>query len=210
MRPDFKMTKKQTILDSALNLFITKGFEGTSVREIAAEAGVNVAMINYYFGSKEKLFESIVEERASVLQTVFTELLQNKTLTPMEKMDIIIDQTIERKWSHSQFNHLLHRELSLEHRPQLRNSISEILFKNMKVVKKIIQDGIKDGVFQQVDVELTLATLAGTIFYLLSSDTMCRKILNKKDDFHALQNKQLKKRLSDHIKQLMRSHLLKK
>jgi hypothetical protein len=39
---------------------------------------------------------------------------------------------------------------------------------------------------------------------------MCRKILDKKEGFRAFQNKQLKKRLSEHTKQLMRSHLLKK
>ncbi|MGN6532227.1 MAG: TetR family transcriptional regulator [Ginsengibacter sp.] len=204
------MTKKQTIIESALKLFIAKGFEGTSVREIAADAGVNVAMINYYFISKEKLFESVVEYRASFLQGIFTELVNNSELTPIEKMDIVIDQTIERKFSNSQFHHLLHRELSLEHRPQLRNAISDILLKNMNPVKKIIQNGIKDGVFKPVDIELTLTTLLGTIHYLLTSDTMCRKILGKKEGFTAFQNKQLKKRLSEHTRQLMRSHLLKK
>ncbi|MGN6541334.1 MAG: TetR family transcriptional regulator [Ginsengibacter sp.] len=204
------MTKKQTIIESALKLFIAKGFEGTSVREIASDAGVNVAMINYYFVSKEKLFESVVEYRASFLQGIFTELVNNTKLTPIEKIDIVIDQTIERKFSNSEFHHLLHRELSLEHRPQLRNAISDILLKNMKQVKKIIQNGIKDGVFKPVDIELTLTTMLGTIHYLLTSDTMCRKILDKKEGFRAFQNKQLKKRLSEHTKQLMRSHLLKK
>jgi AcrR family transcriptional regulator len=205
-----KMTKKQTIIESALKLFIAKGFEGTSVREIASDAGVNVAMINYYFVSKEKLFESVVEYRASFLQGIFTELVNNTKLTAIEKIDIVIDQTIERKFSNSEFHHLLHRELSLEHRPQLRNAISDILLKNMKQVKKIIQNGIKDGVFKPVDIELTLTTMLGTIHYLLTSDTMCRKILDKKEGFRAFQNKQLKKRLSEHTKQLMRSHLLKK
>jgi AcrR family transcriptional regulator len=204
------MTKKQTIIESALKLFIAKGFEGTSVREIASDAGVNVAMINYYFVSKEKLFESVVEYRASFLQGIFTELVNNTKLTAIEKIDIVIDQTIERKFSNSEFHHLLHRELSLEHRPQLRNAISDILLKNMKQVKKIIQNGIKDGVFKPVDIELTLTTMLGTIHYLLTSDTMCRKILDKKEGFRAFQNKQLKKRLSEHTKQLMRSHLLKK
>ena len=186
-----------------------KGFEGTSVRDIATEAHVNVAMINYYFGSKEKLFEKSVEYRASFLKGIFAELVTNKSLTPIEKLDIIIDHTIERKFSNSQFNHLLHRELSLEHRPQLRDAISDILLKNINCVKTIIKNGIKDGVFQPVDIELTLTTILGTIHYLLTSDTMCRKILGKKEGFSPSENKPLKKRLSEHIKQLIRSHLLK-
>lgn len=204
------MTKKEIIIESALNLFSTKGFEGTSVREIATEAEVNVAMINYYFGSKENLFKRVVEYRASFLKGIFEDLINNSSLSSIEKIDFIIDQTIERKLSNAQFHHILHRELSLEHRPELREAISDILLKNMAPMKTIIKNGINDGEFKQVDIELTLTTLLGTIHYLLTSDIMCRKILGKKEGFSPFQNKYLKKRLSEHTKQLMRSHLLKK
>lgn len=204
------MDKKEIIIQSALKLFSTKGFEGTSVREIATDANVNVAMINYYFVSKEKLFESVVEYRTAFLQGVFTELIHNKNLTPIEKIDVIIDKTIERKFSNSSFHHLLHRELSLELRPQLRKAITGILLKNLNSIKTIIQNGINDGVFKPVDVELTITTLFGTIHYLLISDVMCQKILGKPKGFSPFQNKKLKERLSAHTKQLMRAHLLKK
>ncbi len=204
------MTKRETIIESAIKLFGDKGFEGTSVREIAADAGVNVAMINYYFVSKEKLFESVVEYRSSILRGIFSELVTNNQLSPIEKIDFIIDQFIERKFSDAKFSHLLHRELSLELRPQMRNAISEILLKNIDPVKTIIKNGIKAGIFRPVDIELTVTTMIGTIHYLLTSDTICQKILCKKEGFSPFQNKQLKKRLSEHAKQLMRSHLLKK
>ncbi len=203
------MNKKETIIESALKLFSTKGFEGTSVREIATDAGVNVAMISYYFGSKEKLFESVVEYRSLFLKGLFTDLINNASLSSIEKIDFIIDQTIERKLSNARFHHIMHRELSLEHRPQLREAISDILLKNMDPLKTIIKNGIKHGEFKQVDIELTITTMLGTIHYLLTSDIMCRKILGKKEGFSPFQNKQLKKRLSEHTKQLMRSHLLK-
>jgi AcrR family transcriptional regulator len=183
--------------------------EGTSVREIAADANVNVAMINYYFGSKEKLFESVVEYRAAFLKTLFEELSTNTSLSHIEKMDIIIDKTIERKFSSQSFHHLMHRELSLENRPNMKEKISDILLKNMFSVKKIIQNGIDDGVFKAVDIELTIATMLGTIHYLLTSDIICRKILSKPKGFSPFLNKKLKERLSVHTKQLMRAHLLK-
>ncbi len=204
------MNKSETIIESAIKLFSNKGFEGTSVRDIAAEAGVNVAMINYYFGSKEKLFEKVVEHKALFLKGVFADLINNNRLTAIEKIDFIVDQTIERKFSDRKFHHLLHRELSLERRPQLKNAIRDILLKNMDSVKTILKNGIKSGEFKPVDIELTLTTLLGTIHYLLTSDSMCRKILGKSEGFDPFQNKQLKKRLSEHTRQLMRSHLLKK
>lgn len=204
------MDKKETIINSAIELFSLKGYEGTSVRDIAADAGINVAMINYYFGSKEKLFESIVEHRASFLKGVFEELINNKQLSGIEKMDIIIDNTIERKFSGLNFHHIMHRELALQHRPQLKEAISDILLRNVNSIKKIIEEGISNGEFKQVDIELTLTTLLGTIHYLLTSDTLCRKILGKPKSFKPYQNKNLKDRISIYIKNLMRDHLLKK
>jgi hypothetical protein len=141
---------------------------------------------------------------------VFSELVNNKKLSKIEKIDFMIEQLIERKFSDAKFSRLLHRELSLELRPQMRSAIINILLRNIDSVKTIIRNGIKDGVFQPVDIELTVTTVLGTIHYLLTSDNMCQKILGKKEGFSPFQNKQLKKRLSEHTKQLMRSHLLKK
>ncbi len=52
---------KEKILHTARALFASKGFEGASVRNIAAEAGVNIAAVNYHFISKEKLFLQVID-----------------------------------------------------------------------------------------------------------------------------------------------------
>jgi AcrR family transcriptional regulator len=49
------------ILDAAEKLFATKGFDGTSLRAITAEAGVNLAAVNYHFGSKEALIDAVIQ-----------------------------------------------------------------------------------------------------------------------------------------------------
>ncbi len=205
------MEPRDKIIQRATDLFCKKGFEAASVREIATAAGVNVAMINYYFGSKENLLEKVVEERLSYLRNIFEELVRNPDISPIEKIDTIIELVIERKFSNRKFNQLLHRELSLENRPQLKETISELLMLNITPIKQVIKDGIKAGVFKSdIDLELTVATVAGTIHYLLVSDAMCRKILGKKSNFDPYNNPQLKKRLGDHTKRLIRAHLLKK
>lgn len=202
------MDKQTVILSAAMKLFGQKGFEGTSVRDIASVAEVNPAMISYYFGSKEKLFEKLVEHKASYLKGVFEELVNNTSLSQMEKLTIVIDRYIERMFQSPQFNHLLHRELSLERRPQLKNAISDILLRNFVSVRKIIQDGVEKGEFKKVDAELTIASVLGTINHMLSSEVMCRKMLQKGKDFNPFQSKKLKERIGEHLKQLMRSHLL--
>ncbi len=50
---------KDRLLDAAEGLFCEQGFKGTSIRDIAASAGCNIASVNYYFGSKEKLYEKV-------------------------------------------------------------------------------------------------------------------------------------------------------
>jgi len=50
---------RDRLLDVAEELFAERGFEGTSVRELAGAAGCNIASVNYYFGAKEKLYEEV-------------------------------------------------------------------------------------------------------------------------------------------------------
>ncbi|MEO6820386.1 MAG: TetR family transcriptional regulator [Ginsengibacter sp.] len=203
------MDKKELILQSALALFSANGYKGTSVRDIASAAEVNVALINYYFNSKEGLFEKVIEYRASFLKTLFDDLLNNTSLSPIEKLDIIIEKTIERKFSDPGFHHLLHRELTLGRSSELADRISDILLQNLVPVKAFIKKGIANGDFKEVDIELTITTLVGSIHYLLTSEIMARKILGKKADFNPFTNKKLIQRLNEHLRQLMRAHLLK-
>ena len=56
-----------SILDAAERLFAERGYDGASVRDIAAAAGAQIASISFHHGSKEALFERVVERRASEL-----------------------------------------------------------------------------------------------------------------------------------------------
>ncbi len=58
---------RQKILDTAEILFAERGFHSVSVRDITTAAGVDVALINYHFGSKQLLFETVFMRRAEVL-----------------------------------------------------------------------------------------------------------------------------------------------
>ncbi len=58
---------KQRILDAAERLFMERGFSATSLREITAVAKVNLAAVNYHFGSKETLIEAVLTRRLQPL-----------------------------------------------------------------------------------------------------------------------------------------------
>jgi AcrR family transcriptional regulator len=58
---------KERILAAAEALFAQRGFEGASLRQLTASAGVNLAAVNYHFGSKEKLVEQVFKRRLDAL-----------------------------------------------------------------------------------------------------------------------------------------------
>ncbi|WP_297513160.1 TetR/AcrR family transcriptional regulator [uncultured Caulobacter sp.] len=60
---------KETILDAAEGLFARHGFHGVTTRQVAAEAGVDTALIHYYFGAKRELFDAVFLRRAEILNT---------------------------------------------------------------------------------------------------------------------------------------------
>ena len=66
---------KKNILDAAEKLFSRHGFPSTSLRMLTKEAGVNLAAVNYHFGSKEELIKAVIERRLLPLNRLRTEKL---------------------------------------------------------------------------------------------------------------------------------------
>lgn len=64
------------ILKAAREVFIAKGYEGARMQEIADRAGINKALLHYYFRSKEKLFEAVFSEIAMNLFPAMKQLLE--------------------------------------------------------------------------------------------------------------------------------------
>jgi AcrR family transcriptional regulator len=200
--------KKIHIINHAVELFAEKGFEGSSIRDLAARADVNVAMINYYFGSKEKLFESMVEERASYTRNILDEIANNAVYSDIEKIERIIDAYISKLFANRKFHRVLHQEMMLSQREILQQSIVDILYPNSLIIKNVIEAGMKKGVFRKVDAPMVIATIIGTINQVLLSKKMCNKLLNKEDGYIPYDDAKFAKRLSDHLKQMMQTHLL--
>ncbi|MDE3248220.1 MAG: TetR/AcrR family transcriptional regulator [Bacteroidota bacterium] len=201
--------KKQHILEHALELFAEKGFEGTSIRDLAARADVNVAMVNYYFGSKEKLFEQLVAHKAAYARVALEELANNPNYSEIEKVDMIIDNHIKKLFGNRKFHRVLHQELMLSQREALQAAIVEIIYPNSLIMRGVIESGMKSGLFKKVDAPLVIATITGTINQVLLSRRMCNKLLNKDEAYVPYDDTRFAKRLADHLKQMIRAHLLK-
>lgn len=86
---------EEKIKEAARIIFHTKGFAGTRTRDIAEKAGINLALLNYYFRSKEKLFQLImIEDVKTFLQSIAVGLSNEQTSFD-EKIDQIVANYIE-------------------------------------------------------------------------------------------------------------------
>ena len=196
-------------MQKAVELFSEYGFDNTPIRELCQLAGVNVAMINYYFGSKEKLFEAIIEHKSTYMRELLLGLQADTTMDEMEKINLIIDEYVTRIWSNPLFHRILQQETLLKTRPEVNHIIEKMVSRNMQMIKGIIEDGIKKGLFRDVDPVFTVATVIGTINHFMTAPAIYTLFAGEPEMEDPYQSERLRKRLTDHLKQLMEAYLLK-
>lgn len=86
-------TNENSILEAAHKIFLTKGFSGTSMQDIAQEAGTTKSMVNYYFRSKDKLFARVFREEfknlfASIGICILSDLPLKQKIKQIVELDI--------------------------------------------------------------------------------------------------------------------------
>ncbi|WP_312190285.1 TetR/AcrR family transcriptional regulator [Sphingobacterium sp.] len=138
--------KQVDILLAAERLFAVKGFDGTSVRDIANEANVNVAMINYYFGSKDKLLDTFFEWRVPDFMINVDELALIDNA--LDKIDAMVDRSIKSMNSHRKLYHIITIESSLKQRMLISEAFRKLKLHNLEVISSVINEGIEQGVFK--------------------------------------------------------------
>lgn len=200
--------KQIQIMETAEELFAEKGFSGTSVRDIADAADVNVAMISYYFGSKEKMLESLFNYRSSSTMLKLESMYNNTALSPMEKVHQMIDYYIDKFLNQQCFHKVMMREQVGNHRHAIAELIQEYKKRNQALVKQLIHEGQKAGDFvKNVDIPLLMTTLVGTVSHMVTTQHSYKEINNLQvmpdDQFQKL----IRKKLSAHIKFLFKAIL---
>lgn len=85
---------EERIKAAARTVFTKKGYQATKVRDIAAEADINLSLVNYYFRSKEKLFQFVMAEVVEKLITAVTLILNNEQLSVQQKVEQVANHYI--------------------------------------------------------------------------------------------------------------------
>ena len=83
---------EEKIKSSAEKVFMEKGFFGARTRDIADEAGINLALLNYYFRSKENLFKIIMEEKLKLFFGFVIDVLRDPTIFLQDKVKVLVNK----------------------------------------------------------------------------------------------------------------------
>jgi TetR/AcrR family transcriptional regulator len=111
---------EEQILEAAKNVFQTKGMDGARMQEIADKAGINKAMLHYYFRSKQLLFEAVFKNMFSLLAPQLNTILND-------------DSSIEEKIKNFTFNYISF----ISQHPYLPNFIIQELNRNPEFILKM-------------------------------------------------------------------------
>lgn len=200
--------KQIQIIDTAEKLFAERGFDGTSVRDIADEAGINVAMISYYFGSKEKLMEALFELRVGSVIIRVESLIKDESLSPIEKVNMLIDEHIDRVLQKQCFHKVMMGVLVTNKNPAILEAANSVKIRNAAIIAELIKEGQKKGQFKKkVDVILMINTMVGTVSQCMMSQQYYREFNKQQDVPNDEFLLTLKRRLSIHIKTLFKAIL---
>lgn len=88
------LSTEEKIKEAARKVFTQKGYAATRTRDIAEEAGINLALLNYYFRSKEKLFEIVIMEKMQILFGKIGPILMDARTSIEEKIEYLAEHYI--------------------------------------------------------------------------------------------------------------------
>ena len=136
--------RKNEIIDTAQNLFMTKGYSACSVAEIIDAIGIAKGTFYHYFKSKEEVLDAIVDKGTDMIVNRIYKVLHDDSLTYIDKIvGSLFSMQIENTMGNEILDELHKAENSLMH----QKSIYMIVNRVSPLLEELIIQGNKDGVF---------------------------------------------------------------
>jgi len=140
--------RKKEILDAALELFHTKGYEKTSINDIINKVGVTKGSFYYHFKTKDEILDKIALQQAEELVRIFVGASGDNDRNPLEKINRIIAAMQEYRAETHEKRLKIFEILDKSENLILRQKIYENYMRLCKpTVSKIIEQGVREGVF---------------------------------------------------------------
>ena len=174
------------ILDAAKEVFQHKGLTGARMQEIADKAGINKALLHYYYRTKDKLFEKVFEIAFSLfIPKVKEMMLSDKSI--FEKIEFFVDNYITLLQKHPYIPGFVINELNRN--PQILVNLFEknVHFKEMNLFEKFdnqIQSEVQKGIIRPIDSRNLMTNVIGLCIFPIVARPIVQGIMfnnNKKE-----------------------------
>lgn len=162
----------ERLLAVAADLFARVGFEGVSVRAITSRAKANLGAITYHFGSKEALFNAVIDRVGGRLAERFAELASDDAVAPLERIGRIVAMVMtEPNLPAPAF---VLRALATD-RP-LPKPLVALMQRNLRVMTSLIQQGQADGSIRDGDPAMLAMSVMAQPFLLRMASRIPREV----------------------------------
>ncbi len=193
------LNTEEKIRLAALKVFTEKGFEATKTRDIAAEAGINIASLHYYYRSKEKLFEIVIGETMGRFSGLMDGILD--TQMPLHQKikrftELYIDFLKENPFlpmfilSESQRNVMAINQMMQDQTA-------------LPILEKQIKDLIESGVIRPISIQNFMSSLVGLVIFPFLS----KSLLQVKTGIDELAYVQMLEERKEHIPAMIINYL---
>ncbi|HTS46182.1 MAG TPA: TetR/AcrR family transcriptional regulator [Puia sp.] len=169
-----KISTEEKIKEAARRLFTQKGYAAVKTRDIAEEAGINLALLNYYFRSKEKLFNMIMAESLQQFILGIASILKDETVAREERMEKIVSYYIDMLTQYPDLPLFILSEMKRQPQ-QLASKFDPVIGSARANILKEVQNEIKEGKIANLHIVHFIANFIGlTVFPFVASPMLQR------------------------------------
>lgn len=173
-----KISTEQKIIMAADKLFTQKGYAATKTREIAEEADTNLALLNYYFGSKENLYKKVVQEKFRMLLGVVGPVLSNESISLEDKIKTITENYTKLLLENEELPIFILNELTIN-----KELFKEITQNTREISQPVIDKQLKKRNIDMTASNLIVNILSLTMFPFVAKPLILSSGLIKEDEF---------------------------
>lgn len=172
------MTTEQKILKAADKIFTQKGYAATRTRDIAEEAGTNLALLNYYFGSKERLFKYVVQGKLKMLLGAMGPALSDGQISLEEKISLITENYTSLLLENEELPIFILNELTVN-----RELFAKITQNTRQIAQPVIEKQLKERGIEISATDLIINVLSMTLFPFVAKPLITSSGLVKEEEF---------------------------
>lgn len=191
-------TTEQQIIAAARKIFVQKGLAGARMQDIADEAGINKAMLHYYYRSKDRLFEIVFEEAVGQLLSGVNDIFQ-ADMTPREKIVAAVDHYITSLGRAPYLPLFVVHEISQNPERILQRFASTTLLPNIGLFLKELAVEMEQGRMRKVDPWQLMVSLISMCVFPFVGKPLLQAVFQVNDETFAKMMEERKHFITDFV-----------